>query len=117
VTGAIERRLKEVREAYERGRRAGLAEPRPEPASRAGVHPVLFELFKLLPRRAEGGEQPEWPVAERIKWMRAAAALFDLVYPDPAGPEIPLQIQFQIKNEPSPEQTVNAGSQRHLNAD
>jgi hypothetical protein len=40
-----------------------------------GRHPFIEGLLKELP--AEGAD---WPTAERVKWLKAAAMLFDFIY-------------------------------------
>jgi hypothetical protein len=44
--------------------------------------PIVRELFALLP---EPGI--EWPLVERLRWLRAAEAVFKLIYKDD-GPSI-----------------------------
>lgn len=44
--------------------------------------PIIKELFALLP---EPGA--EWPLVDRLRWLRAAEAVFKLVYKDD-GPGI-----------------------------
>lgn len=39
--------------------------------------PLIQELFKTLPP-----PDTEWSIAERVKWLQAAAAIFDLLYSD-----------------------------------
>ena len=49
----------------------------------ADQHPLIFGLLKMLPR-----PESDWGRADRIKWLVAAAAIFDLIYGDSGAIEI-----------------------------
>lgn len=45
-------------------------------------HPLILELFAMLPERP----QDRWPMHQRVAWLRAAAACFEVLYaPTPEG--------------------------------
>ena len=43
--------------------------------------PVVRELFALLPK-----PNTEWPLQERLRWLRAAEATFQMIYKDDGPP-------------------------------
>ena len=43
--------------------------------TRIELHPAISELVSLLPLPGHG-----WPIADRLLWLRAFAAVADLVY-------------------------------------
>lgn len=46
-------------------------------------HPFVEGLLGALPDPGEG--RTEWPVEMQVKWLRAAAAIFDLIYEKEGG--------------------------------
>jgi hypothetical protein len=42
-----------------------------------GLHPLIEGLIKTLPPQ----DKP-WPIEKRVKWLRAAAQNFEIIYPD-----------------------------------
>ena len=62
----------------------------PYTAIRKNVHPLVVELFKELPPIGS-----VWPAEERIKWMQAMMAIFDLIYKRLPG-EDPIKFVYYI---------------------
>ncbi len=50
------------------------------PAGGALVHPLLRELFAMLPRPGE-----HFTVADRVRWLEASYHCLELVHPRPEG--------------------------------
>lgn len=52
-------------------------------APTAAAHPLLVELFKMLPIPGT-----EWPLETRVLWLKTAAGIFNLLYGDVGDIEI-----------------------------
>jgi hypothetical protein len=50
------------------------------------LHPILAALFRELPPVGS-----EWPVEDRVRWMRAATAAVDLIYKDDEAARITVE--------------------------
>jgi hypothetical protein len=50
-----------------------------------GLHPFIQGLLDTLPSIPNPREKPEWPAAERTKWLQTAANIFDLIYAGDGG--------------------------------
>ncbi len=50
-----------------------------------GLHPFIQGLLDTLPSIPNPREKPEWPAAERAKWLQTAANIFDLIYAGDGG--------------------------------
>lgn len=53
-----------------------------------GRHPYIEGLLKTLPT-----EGADWPTAERVKWLRTAAVLFDWIYKNGDNNNRPVRIE------------------------
>jgi len=51
------------------------------------LHPLIEGLIKSLPRELD------WPIERRVKWLRAAAQNFDLIYNDTGLDSIEIKVQ------------------------
>jgi hypothetical protein len=49
------------------------------------LHPFIQGLLDRIPPITDATEKPEWPVAERAKWLQTAANIFDLIYKGDGG--------------------------------
>lgn len=67
------------------GSGGGKPPPPPPPPSGPTLHPFIQGLLKTLPN--PDGE-PEWPLAQRVKWLQTAANIFDLIYKGEGGIEV-----------------------------
>lgn len=57
--------------------------------------PLLQGLFEALPSPVE-----MWPTAERARWLRAAVAIFDLVYTAHSDEEVSIIVTGKDNDEP-----------------
>lgn len=55
------------------------------------IPPIVRELFALLPAPGE-----EFPLVDRLRWMRAAEAIFKMIYRDDAA----AAVVFKARNNP-----------------
>lgn len=77
---------------------AGKEEPTPDPKKGGGsgsgggnerrLHPFIQGLLDTIPNIPDPTDKPEWPVADRAKWLQTAANIFDLIYKGDGGIEI-----------------------------
>src|SRR5262249_53739693 len=49
------------------------------------LHPFIQGLLDTIPEIPDPREKPEWPVADRAKWLQTAANIFDLIYKGEGG--------------------------------
>ena len=49
------------------------------------LHPFIQGLLDTIPDIPNPMEKPEWPVADRAKWLQTAANIFDLIYKGEGG--------------------------------
>jgi len=49
------------------------------------LHPFIQGLLDTLPGIPDPKQKPDWPVAERAKWLQTAANIFDLIYAGEGG--------------------------------
>jgi hypothetical protein len=68
------------RERDGNGGKGGGNPPTPPP-----LHPFIQGLLDTLPCIPNPREKPDWPAAERAKWLQTAANIFDLIYAGDGG--------------------------------
>lgn len=83
MPGIASRPLEDV--ADEGDSAGGKPPPPPPPPQGPTLHPFIQGLLKTLPD-PEG--EPEWPLAQRVKWLQTAANIFDLIYKGDGGIEV-----------------------------
>ena len=52
------------------------------------LHPFIQGLLDTLPGIPDPKQKPEWPVADRAKWLQTAANIFDLIYAGEGGVKV-----------------------------
>lgn len=67
------------------GNGGGKPPPPPPPPQGPTLHPFIQGLLKTLP---DPEAEPDWPLAQRIKWLQTAANIFDLMFKGDGGIEV-----------------------------
>lgn len=79
-------------------------ERKPDPEVRRGgggggeqddLHPFVVGLLRTLPK-----PETDWPAAERTKWLRTAAGIFDLIYEGDDGGVIVVELKASPATNP-----------------